>query len=307
MSDGFVYRIIEETSQGSYNPSGEWRELRHTTATLSATPENSKISGITNHCGYSDVYVGFEPVSGGVGIEFVKEDVEFLINLMTGMSKISNKYQLANIGLRTVTIEQYDPENNVTYLYSDVSVDTMSFQFNFGQLISVAVDFAGGFSTRLEGSRPSDSGTFTRSGDEPKLGYHGSVDIYYQNNLITDLCTNSATLTVTNNTNIVNDINDNYGSPLSKGLCSPSGQMTVYNSNGAFQLLARSFSNDSVNLKFIIDTGTGGLVTFDIPVTYLEGEIPSDSGKDTDMMVDIQFQGIGDDQTGEIMSFEFID
>lgn len=308
-SDRFVYRIIEQTPTGSYDPSGEWYQVRHTSADIASSIEPDMILGLSNHHGYTDGYNDVEQGGGTFSMEFSYNLVEYFVKLLQGSVKTSNTYQVNAAKLSSLVIERYDPSTDKTTLLRDCSLSNLEFSFGFNSINTVITTFVGGY-TEFPESRPSDSGTFTTNLDEISTGVQTSVELRdsFDNSEI-PLCVQRGSISLNHNVETINpiDLNVDYNKPFNKGLITASGELTFYSDLQSFTVWTPVFNNRDIVVDITVtNREENKSVVFHLYRTRFGGRLPSDPGNDQDVLITLGYQTLANN-AGQIFGVEFIE
>lgn len=306
-SDRFEYRIIEQSVGGSYNPTGTWQHVRHTSADIASAIEPDMILGLSNHHGYTDGFTNTEQGGGTISMEFSVVLVEYFVRLLQGSIKTANTYQVNPSKLTTVVIERYDPSTGKTTLLKDCSLSSLQFSFSYNAINTVTATFVGGY-TEFPETRPSDSGTVDVDLADIRTGVQTEVILTDSlGNAEIPLCVRQGTITLDNNIETVNpiDLDTPYNKPFNKGLINASGELTFYSDLPSFSIWTPVFNNRDIAVDITVTESDGSLpVTFHLYRTRFGGRLPGDPGNDQDVLITLNYQTLAETD-GRIFGVEF--
>lgn len=299
MSSNYVFRLIKESPQGSYTPTGVWIEVRHTNSTLTASIGNTKVNGLSMHKGYTDAYRDSEVVSGDISLINTKEDLDFFMSIFTGTSKIGDTYDIGDANLQTVTIEQYDVDLDKTILYRDVAVKSIRLAFSFGSMSGLTVSFLGGYYETSD-TRPSDLGTVVKGSSSGSVAVHEDISLYLADVEI-PLFIRSGDILLDNEVQTIEPLGGNYAKPFGVGHILPSGSITIYSDLESFKVYKARM--DAEDFKVVFKNTEFELTVYKI---YIGGNLPVDRGINTEVDINLDFEGVYDTTTKLIYSIKFL-
>lgn len=301
MSSNYIYRVIKESQPDTYNPSGQWQELRHISSSLTSNNPRNRVNGLAAHKGLTASELNFESVSGGLVLVATKGDLEFLVDIIAGNPRVGDSYSLGGSRLNTLVIEQYDIDLDKTILYRNVGLQSIRIDFRFGSITGLVADFIGGY-TELPETRPSEQGIVTRNSDDVRTSTTESIDLLtlpLKNEI--PLFVQSGDILIDNNLQTIQPLGSTYDVPYGVGNLIPTGSVNVYSDLESFNLQKSKMDNEPFEIVF-----SNTDFRLSVKRAYLGGDIPSDSGEDTEVIINLQFEGIYDDTSQEIATIEFL-
>lgn len=301
MSSNYIYRLIKETDQDLYNPAGQWQEIRHISSSLTSDTPRNRVNGLAAHKGLTASELNFETVSGEITMLCTKSDLEFLVSIIAGNVKVGNTYNLGGSILKTLVIEQYDVELDTTVLYRCVGLKSLNINFQFGTVTGVSATFTGGY-TELPDTRPSLQGIVVRNSDDIQTSITEDIGLFTLP-LFTEvpLLVRSGEIVIDNGLQTINPLNKDYDVPYGVGNLIPTGVITVYSDLPAFNLQKSKMDSEPFEIVF-----SNTDFKLSVKRAYLGGNIPSDSGENTEVNINLQFEGIYDDTSEQIATIEFL-
>lgn len=300
MPSNYIFRIIKELEPDSYNPTGTWQELRHTSTSLTSDHSRNRINGLALHHGRTQDEINFQEVAGDISMVLTKTDLQYFTELICGNAPVGNTCSFGGDRFNTVTIEQYDIELDKTYLYRSVGVSGVTLSYTHGQVSNMTVTFTGGY-VEFPDTRPSLQGAvINRNTDQIGTSVLADVTMNYKTTTI-PLFVNSVQVQLSNNLETIRPLGVDYNVPYGVGHTIPQGNLTIYSDLEAFGLWTQKFNNEPVE---IIISDNNSVVT--LPRCYLGGQIPPDNGLNTEVNINLAFEATYDEDTAQIATLEIL-
>lgn len=297
-SNRVVLRYIPEVAYDVTPVDGDWKTIRYTSESLSATPTTTQSSEIRADRMISDMPKVGLTVGGEISFEFSAVSFDDFIE-----SAMCSTWQpdTPAVGSRQIKVGLMDSSYSIEKEYADIGkfasfsgmrVGTMSLSMAYGEILTGSFTFAGAGAdtpaTSLVGNGTTEPATTTSvmnaSSDV------GSVKI---DGVLTDICINSLELTLDNGLREITCIGKDSPKDQKKGTANITGSVEIYLSADSFALYEKALTNSSISLEYTVSDGTNSY-TFLIPNAKLSGEAPASTGLDSDVMISMEFTALYD-------------
>lgn len=301
-SNQVVIRYIPEVTYDTTPVDGVWETVRYESDSLSATPTTTESAEVRADRMISDMPKVGMTVGGDVNIELSATSFDDLIE-----SAMCSTWQAdtPSVGSRQLKIGTTDSSYTIEKEYADIGefayfsgmrVDSMNLSLSYGNIVTGSFTFAGASSgtdsTSLVGAGSTNPATttdvLTASADVTSVEIGG---------VPTTICINSLDLSLANNMRAIECIGSDGPSDQRKGTATVTGSAEMHLYAESFALYEKALANESESFAFTLSDGTNTL-KFEIPNAKLSGDTPPSGGRDTDVVLSLEFTGLYDPTSG---------
>ena len=296
MSDAnrVILRYVPETTYGETPAdSADWKEVRFTGESLSASPEQSNSSEIRSDRQIADAPTVSASTSGDISFELSPQSFDDFI-----ASAMMNDWDDTSGELVTGTTESsYSIEKAFTDIeryinFKGMRVDTMSLEMSYGSIITGSFGLAGAGATTPAVSivgagtsaAPLSTEVFVGSSDVGSVTIDGAP---------ADICISTLSLNVSNSHRAINCIGNLYPKNQKAGTSNVTGSATVYLGQDSFELYKDSLESGRVALSYAVTDGTNTYL-FELPRLTLQVDAPQAGSLDSDVELTVNFTAIYD-------------
>lgn len=293
-----VLRYVPETNYGETpTASDDWKEVRYTSETLTASPEYTTSSEVRNDRMIADNPVVSASTSGDISFELSPQSFDDFIEaaVMGTWDGTSGALETGK-DRRSFTIEKDFTDISKFINFTGMRVDSMSLEMAYGSIVTGSFSFAGaGASTPTVSAVGAGTSapvgtteTFVSSTDVGSVTIDGTP---------TNICISNLSLTVENAHRAITCMGNLYPGNQKEGTSSVTGSLTMYLDAAAFDLYKDSLESTRISIGYSVTDGTN---TYDflIPNCTLQVDAPQSSGLDADVELTANFTAIYDSVEG---------
>ena len=301
-SNAVVLRYVPETTYGETpENSTDWKTIRWTSETLTATPETVTSSEIRNDRARSDMPKVNTTVTGGFNFEFSTNTFDDFVEAVLGGTWAQDGTDLWDILEQGNTYRSFSIEKE----YSDITeyvgfkgmrVGTMNISLAFGSIITGDIGLAGNdgvtANTSLVGTgstaAASTSSILTASSDVSTIKIDG---------VAAPVCLSALDLSINNNLRAIGCIGRDTPKDQRLGTCDITGSATMFLNADAFAFYEKALANAEASLEYTLTDGTNKFTIF-LPRIKLSGDTPQAGGLDQDVEFTMTFTALIDETEG---------
>jgi len=301
-SNAVVLRYVPETTYGETPvDSTDWKTLRWTSETFTASPETTQSSEIRQDRAVSDMPKVNTTVNGGFNFEFSANTFDEFVEAALGGTWAQDGVNLWDIVEQGTTYRSFSVEKEYSDLtkfvgFKGMRVGTFNFSLAFGSIITGDVGLAGSdgvtATTSLVGAGSTAPATTT-----PLMTASSDVGSVKIDGVEATVCLTGLDLSIDNNLRAINCIGRDTPKDQKIGTCNISGTATMYLDADAFALYQSALANSEASLEYTVTDGTNSFTIF-LPRIKLSGDTPQAGGLDQDVPFNMTFMALIDDVEG---------
>lgn len=302
MSSGnaVAIRYIEEATYGVTPTTGAFETARAVSESIGGNPETTISNESQEHRMDTDqIQVGLS-VAGGINGELSATTWDAFMEAAMCDEWATGTADELNIGTndKSFSISKAFTDHTTPYYINTTGmrVGTMNAAFAYGSIATIDFGFAGNGITPGTVDGVAGTATVNPATTTEVMNASSNVNNILVNGVAANQCIQQLNISLDNNLNERNCIGSIAPSDHVKYTASVGGSMNMYFGDNSQAIYDAVINNDSFSIQWTATDGTNSL-TFFIPNARISGEAPNKGGKDTDVMLNIDFNGLYDPVT----------
>jgi hypothetical protein len=299
-NDVSVYYVAETVYNTTPTNSTDWKEVRFTGESLTATTNREDSGEIRSDRQITSSSKTSRQVSGGFNFELSTGTFDDLLEATLGGTWTADVLEVGTTK-RSFSIEKdFGSDVSRFETMTGMRVGQLDLNIAANSLLTGSFTFMGAGET-VGATSAVGTGSITPATTNDVLNATSDIGTITIDGSSTGICVSSLSVSINNNLREINCVGKEFADNIGWGSSAITGSIETYLTTEMFDNLQKVADNDDVAITFPISDGAGNSYTILLPRVKLSADSPQAGSKDADVMISFTFTALLDGVEGTSM------